>query len=407
MSEHPFSGFLVYDLKQNPEDFQVEEILDSRWIQTSGKWTVFRLRKSGWNTIDALLRIAKESGVSLSDIGYAGKKDRHATTSQYIASQKPLRVPHALSEFLQIETVGLSEKPLSPEANLGNRFVLTLRNLVEREINFIRENFAKISKNGFINYYDSQRFSRFHAQFRLPIFPYLQGDAETCLKLLLTDVYPGEKKQARDRKKNLQAAWGNWSACERLAGSKLESRIFSILKKEKRTSQQTYGNLILLFPEEELLMLLSSMQSLIWNEFVSEFFLFEKSSGVWIKTKTGPLFFPGESAIRSFASDSKLLVPGVPGIQNLEYSKNQIYLLDSILNRWGLQKSVLNTSPFPKIRMNSFDRNIRVIPKDFKIEDPEEDELHSQRKKMRVSFQLPSGSYATMLVKRLMLRAQI
>ncbi|EMO05747.1 hypothetical protein LEP1GSC116_1260 [Leptospira interrogans serovar Icterohaemorrhagiae str. Verdun HP] len=32
----PFSGFLVYDLKQTPEDFQVEEILPSDLIQKLG-----------------------------------------------------------------------------------------------------------------------------------------------------------------------------------------------------------------------------------------------------------------------------------------------------------------------------------------------------------------------------------
>ncbi|EMM81392.1 tRNA pseudouridine synthase D-like protein [Leptospira interrogans str. 2006001854] len=70
----PFSGFLVYDLKQTPEDFQVEEILPSDLIQKTGKWMIFRLQKSGWNTLDALLRISKESKVSIFEIGYAGKK---------------------------------------------------------------------------------------------------------------------------------------------------------------------------------------------------------------------------------------------------------------------------------------------------------------------------------------------
>ncbi|MBE8355740.1 tRNA pseudouridine(13) synthase TruD, partial [Leptospira interrogans serovar Pomona] len=121
-----------------------------------------------------------------------------------------------------------------------------------------------------INYYDSQRFSRFHPEFRLPIFPYLKGDAETCLKLILTDPYAGEKKQARDRKKKIQVAWGNWSQCKKWSNNKLENKIFFNLSREKKPTQKMYSTLILQFPEEELLMLISSMQSLIWNEFVSE-----------------------------------------------------------------------------------------------------------------------------------------
>lgn len=129
------SGFLVYDLKQNPEDFRVEEILRPGFIQKSGKWTIFRLHKSGWNTLDALLKISKESKVSISEIGYAGKKDRHANTSQYLSCQKPLKIPKEFANVLQLEKIGFSEKSLSPEANAGNRFVLILRNLLEKKLN--------------------------------------------------------------------------------------------------------------------------------------------------------------------------------------------------------------------------------------------------------------------------------
>ncbi|EMO05745.1 tRNA pseudouridine synthase D-like protein [Leptospira interrogans serovar Icterohaemorrhagiae str. Verdun HP] len=81
--------------------------------------------------------------------------------------------------------------------------------------------------------------------------------------------------------------------------------------------------MILRFPEEELLMLVSSFQSLIWNEFVSEIFISDNFTGVWIKTKTGPLFFPGESSIQSVPFSKNLPVPGNPGIYKLEYSKKK------------------------------------------------------------------------------------
>ncbi|MBM9579620.1 tRNA pseudouridine(13) synthase TruD [Leptospira sp. 201903070] len=407
VSERPFSGFLVYELKQSPEDFQVEEILKPDWLKESGKWTIFRLKKSGWNTLDALQGIAKESHVSLNEIGYAGKKDRHATTIQHISAEQILQVPKELSSVLKLETIGRGTRPLTPEANAGNRFVLTLRNLIEREEDMIRRNFEKVSISGFINYYDSQRFSRFHPEFRLPIFPYLQGDPETSLKLLLTDPFPGEKKQARDRKKELQKLWGNWGACEKLSGTKLESRIFSLLKREKNLTQKVYSESISLFPEEELLMLLSSLQSLVWNEFVSELLSSESSSGVWIKTKSGSLFFSEESLTRTFPPDYNLPVPGAPGIKTLEYSNKEMNFLSYVLVRLSLEESVFEKSPFSKVKMKSFERNLKVIPEDFAMEEFETDDLHPGRKKVKITFRLPSGAYATMLVKRLMLRAEI
>lgn len=407
VSNHPFSGFLVYDLKQNPGDFRVEEILRPDFIQKSGKWTIFRLHKSGWNTLDALLKISNESKVSISEIGYAGKKDRHATTSQYLSCQKPLKIPKELGNVLQLEKIGFSNRPLSPEANAGNRFVLILRNLLEREIESVRNNFEKIGNNGFINYYDSQRFSRFHPEFKLPILSYLKGDAETCLKLILTDPYAGEKKQARDRKKNIQAVWGNWSQCKKWSDSKLENRIFFDLSRERNPTQKTYSDLIFQFPEEELLMLVSSMQSLIWNEFVSELLISEGYSGVRIKTKTGFLFFPGESSTESLSPSRILSVPGEPGIGKLEYSKKEMNVLRKILDSNGLDETIFDRSPFPNIRMNSFERKAKVIPGNFQMANFEDDDLHPGKRKVKISFQLPSGAYATMLVKRLMLRANI
>ncbi|WP_085987965.1 tRNA pseudouridine(13) synthase TruD [Leptospira noguchii] len=403
----PFSGFLVYDLKQTPEDFEVEEILPPDLIQKNGKWTIFRLQKSGWNTLDALLRISKESKVSIFEIGYAGKKDRHASTSQYISCQKPLRVPKELANVIRLDKIGFSRKSLSTELNVGNRFRLVLRNLLEKEIKSIQNNFEKICKNGFINYYDSQRFSRFHSEFRLPILPFLKGDSETCLKLILTDPFPGEKKQARDRKKNLHDLWGNWSQCEKWSKSKLEKNIFSNLKREKNPTQKTYSDLILRFPKEELLMLVSSFQSLIWNEFVSELFTSENSVGVWIKTKTGPLFFPGESSIESIPFSKNLPVPGSPGISKLEYSKKEMNILKEILSRNDLKDTEFDNSPFPIVKMNSFERKIKILPNDFQIGDFEKDDQHTGKRKVKISFQLPSGVYATMLIKRLMLRSDL
>ncbi|PKA02453.1 tRNA pseudouridine(13) synthase TruD, partial [Leptospira ellisii] len=201
--------------------------------------------------------------------------------------------------------------------------------------------------------------------------------------------------------------WGNWALCEKLAGSKLEAKIFSGLKKERTISAETFSKWMEVFPEEELLMALSSFQSLLWNEFVSALLFQENEFGVLIKTKTGPLFFPSDSYALNTDIERNLPVPGTPGINSLEYSKKEISLLKSILRAWDLNPDRLDRSPFPKIRMNSFERRIRVVPEDFESGQLEEDDLNPGRKKMRFSFRLPSGAYATMLVKRLMLRAKL
>ena len=44
-----------------------------------------------------------------------------------------------------------------------------------------------------------------------------------------------------------------------------------------------------------------------------------------------------------------------------------------------------------------------VIPKGLQLSQPEPDELHSGKQKLELVFELPPGSYATILVRRLLL----
>lgn len=82
-------------------------------------------------------------------------------------------------------------------------------------------------------------------------------------------------------------------------------------------------------------------------------------------------------------------------------------ILRKILDSNGLDETIFDRSPFPNIRMNSFERKAKVIPGNFQMANFEDDDLHPGKRKVKISFQLPSGAYATMLVKRLMLRANI
>jgi tRNA pseudouridine13 synthase len=44
-----------------------------------------------------------------------------------------------------------------------------------------------------------------------------------------------------------------------------------------------------------------------------------------------------------------------------------------------------------------------VIPKRLQLSRPEPDELHKGKQKLELTFELPPGSYATILVRRLLL----
>ena len=70
-------------LKQQPEDFQVEELTDVRPVG-QGPFALYRLEKRGWSTPDALAAVRRRWQIEPRRVSYGGLKDRHAWTVQYL-----------------------------------------------------------------------------------------------------------------------------------------------------------------------------------------------------------------------------------------------------------------------------------------------------------------------------------
>ena len=63
------------------------ELIDLK-LKNDGKYRIYLLEKRHWNTMDALLAIARQNKMAMASIGYGGRKDRHAITYQYISVPK-------------------------------------------------------------------------------------------------------------------------------------------------------------------------------------------------------------------------------------------------------------------------------------------------------------------------------
>lgn len=137
-------------LKQTPEDFVVEEIPLS--FSKHGDYVILLLEKRQLNTEDALQIAAKKLGILRKNIGFAGAKDKQAITKQYISIKKFSDLHEKILSFSheQIKLSIYSEhtKPLSLGDLLGNKFIITIREL-EKPLT---------KKTSFLNYFGEQRF---------------------------------------------------------------------------------------------------------------------------------------------------------------------------------------------------------------------------------------------------------
>jgi len=153
----------MYKIKQNPEDFIVKEI-NSIDINDSGKYLVCLLKKRNYNTIRAVQQIANALSINVKHIGFAGAKDKNAITEQYISitGVKKDKVKGIKLKDIELEFVGYSSAPISLGDLKGNEFIISVRNLTNKEIEKVESKLK--GKLLMPNYYGEQRFSKDNVQ---------------------------------------------------------------------------------------------------------------------------------------------------------------------------------------------------------------------------------------------------
>jgi len=139
-----------YKIKEKPEDFIVTEMTSIK-PGKHGNYSYFLLKKTDYNTMSAIQRIANFLRIPLKDIGFAGTKDKKAITEQYISVKggHEKRLENFKEEKMELKFLGKGENPISLGDLEGNEFEIIVRNAKEPK---------KLDK--FINYFGEQRFGR-------------------------------------------------------------------------------------------------------------------------------------------------------------------------------------------------------------------------------------------------------
>ncbi len=199
-------------IKKYPEDFVVEEIIDGKICKVG--YSIFErikdlipkkrddflhltLVKKNWNTYDAIKKIADELHISQSRIGYAGRKDRDAVTSQRISifnvdvsNVKRIRIKDIILKDFEY-----SDKRIRLGDHEGNRFTILIRNIVNRDK--IPEILNKVKNEGFKNYFGEQRFG-------------MNGNNHLIGKYMIMGNFEKAIKSMMSFNQVLMKDWGNW-----------------------------------------------------------------------------------------------------------------------------------------------------------------------------------------------------
>lgn len=146
-------------MRFQPEDFIVEEI-PLYEPSRSGTHTFFAIRKRSLSTYEAINRIARELQVNHRSIGYAGLKDKHAITTQVLSVEE---IPPEQILKLNIHRIEvLWAERHSHKLRVGhlkaNRFEITVRWTSPYTLPDVEKKIAQLSTEGVPNRFGEQRF---------------------------------------------------------------------------------------------------------------------------------------------------------------------------------------------------------------------------------------------------------
>lgn len=150
-------------IKAIPEHFVVRENLGFEFSGT-GEHLMVRIRKTGENTSFVANELAKVCGVKSKDVGWAGLKDRHAVTEQWLSIHLPKSETPDFSSFeeqypsIQILETARHNRKLRPGDLIGNDFEITLSEVTDADD--VESRIKQVIESGVPNYFGAQRFGR-------------------------------------------------------------------------------------------------------------------------------------------------------------------------------------------------------------------------------------------------------
>lgn len=383
-------------LKQQPEDFQVEERTD---VVPSGRgdFALYRLEKRNWTTPDALGVIRRRWQVQPNRLSYGGLKDRHALTTQYLTIFRgPTR--NLNQQGITVSYLGQTEAAYSSQNICGNRFRLVLRDMSADRVCQALGALEEVRRQGVPNYFDDQRFGSVTEGGEFIARLMVRGRYEEALRLALTAAYEFDRAAQKQEKAALLRHWGDWEACKEALPRGHARSLVDYLRQHPGDFK---GALERLRPELRGLYL-SAYQSCLWNRTLALFLrrLARPEQLLSVRLRLGEVPFHRGLDEEQLGRLGETLLPLASARLKLEPGDPHGDLVTAVLREDGLELAQMKLKGFREMFFSRGERAVLCLPRELEAASAADD-LHRGRLKLQLSFELPRGSYATLIVKRL------
>ncbi len=300
-----------------------------------GRYGCYILWKRSYTTEKAIQTLSRKLRIRSKFFNASGNKDKYAVTEQFITISRGPRRDVEMND-IRLTYLGQTSERMNMGTASGNSFEITVRDMGDEKPKPIRM---------FPNYFDEQRFGK-------------NLNNHEVGKLIIRKDFEGACRMVPET---------HWR-----------------LKQDPRDFVGALRSL----PKGILRMYPNSFQSWLWNLTVSSYL-----SGSQHREIEYPL---GKLAVPSRVVKN-LEVP-VLGYES-KIPENLKGIIEDLVVSQGIDLRDFRVSQVPELDLSGDFRKMMVKPENLKLGKAEDDELNPGKKKVRVSFSLPNGSYATMLVR--------
>lgn len=369
-------------IKQRIEDFVVEEIPPQKQESAGEEYIIFWLEKFNWDTNQILKLIAKKLHVSENRMRIAGTKDKRALTRQRVSLWDSDRNMEEKLKDVRIKDIKIYNIKRGNKIRLGelegNRFVIAIRDiaLTEGEIKSRVEKIFEEMKTGIPNIFGPQRFGETRPITSAVGKEMLKDNFENAVKIYIADYFDSEPDDAKKARRFISENWNP-------SGFKKSLELFPYRLKNERSMlfylqehPNDFAGALRRLPKRLRKMFLNAYQAEIWNRVAEECYAEMKS-----KNEKIPLVGYDTELDDDDTIHKKIL---------------------NILKRDKIRLADFAMKGMPELKCFGSEREILLLPKGLKIISISSDEFNPGKKAAQISFQLPKGSYATVVLMEIM-----
>ena len=156
---------IKFTFKQTRDDFIVTEVPLFDKPTDKGNYLIVKVQKQDMSTMEMLSTLERD--LQCFSIGYAGLKDKYATTTQYLSI--PLKFSRAFEKLRHPRIKVLESFRSREKLNIGdlkgNNFFIRLKDVGQEASDNLIAVLDEVMRNGMPNYFGYQRFGRDSANF--------------------------------------------------------------------------------------------------------------------------------------------------------------------------------------------------------------------------------------------------